>query len=59
VGEGDEVNFNRAEGTTPVAGAGENAGQQRRPGGGGRRRRSGRRPGSGSGSGAPQSGGNS
>jgi polyribonucleotide nucleotidyltransferase len=59
----DEPNFNRAEGTpVPAGGAqgGVNAaggpGGQRRPGGGGRRRRGGRRPGSGSG--APQGGGN-
>ena len=59
----DEPNFNRADGVAPVTvapGAGGRGpagpGGQRRPGGGGRRRRSGRRPGSGSG--APQGGGN-
>jgi polyribonucleotide nucleotidyltransferase len=60
----EEPNFNRADGAVPVQGVGAQSGVraaggpggQRRPGGGGRRRRSGRRPGSGSG--APQGGGN-
>ena len=58
----EEPNFNRADAPAPGA-PGEHSsngpagpGGQRRPGGGGRRRRSGRRPGSGSG--APQGGGN-
>jgi polyribonucleotide nucleotidyltransferase len=61
----EEPNFNRADDAVPVAqGVGAQGGSsatggpggQRRPGGGGRRRRGGRRPGSGSG--APQGGGN-
>jgi polyribonucleotide nucleotidyltransferase len=60
----EEPNFNRADGAVPAQGVGVQGGVhaaggptgQRRPGGGGRRRRSGRRPGSGSG--APQGGGN-
>jgi polyribonucleotide nucleotidyltransferase len=60
--EADEPNFNRADGSAPPqrvpagsAVGGNGPGGQRRPGGG-RRRRGGRRPGSGSG--APQGGGN-
>jgi polyribonucleotide nucleotidyltransferase len=61
----EEPNFNRADGGVPAqevgvqsgSPAGGGPGGQRRPGGGGnRRRRGGRRPGSGSG--APQGGGN-
>jgi polyribonucleotide nucleotidyltransferase len=61
----EEPNFNRADDAVPVAqgvgapggsSAAGGPGGQRRPGGGGRRRRGGRRPGSGSG--APQGGGN-
>jgi polyribonucleotide nucleotidyltransferase len=59
----DEPNFNRADTAVVPAGGGQGGasaaggpGGQRRPGGGGRRRRGGRRPGSGSG--APQGGGN-
>lgn len=59
----DEPNFNRADAAVVPAGGGQGVaspaggpGGQRRPGGGGRRRRGGRRPGSGSG--APQGGGN-
>jgi polyribonucleotide nucleotidyltransferase len=61
----EEPNFNRADDAVPVAqGVGAHGGSagagapggQRRPGGGSRRRRGGRRPGSGSG--APQGGGN-
>lgn len=59
----DEPNFNRADAAVVPAGGGHGVassaggpGGQRRPGGSGRRRRGGRRPGSGSG--APQGGGN-
>ncbi len=60
----DEPNFNRADAVTSPQGAATPAGGQpsgglggqRRPGSGGRRRRGGRRPGTGSG--APQGGGN-
>ncbi len=57
--ESDEPNFNRADGAPAAPAAGDGArpsgpGGQRRPGG--RRRRGGRKPGSGSG--APQGGGN-